>query len=101
MINARDADCHYGDHYWATNGFCDNCGAFNAYLLLEAAYEKARKLGLNHDDHFHRSLKTYNTCKAIKRCIQCGVQINKLNPLGAVYKTSVTCQLCHDADFGA
>lgn len=63
MIDPRDADCHYGDHYWAKNGFCDNCGKFNSGILENYQWEKAEKAGLVHNDHYHRTQKAFSKCR--------------------------------------
>jgi hypothetical protein len=60
---AADADCHYGDHYWKDNGYCSNCGAFNAGLLSWKQVEKAEREGRACDDHFHRTLAAKAACK--------------------------------------
>jgi hypothetical protein len=62
--NSADADCHYGDHFWQTNGYCSNCHAFNAGWLQYQAYEKAEKDGRAHFGHYHRTLEAKARCRA-------------------------------------
>lgn len=59
----RDAACHFGDHPWATNGYCPWCGAFNGGWLAYQAYEKAEREGRAHFGHYHRSIETKLACR--------------------------------------
>lgn len=59
----RDADCHYGDHFYEGNGAtCGNCGYFNAPLLNWLRVEKAQKEGRHHGTHYHLTKAKAETC---------------------------------------
>lgn len=60
----RDAECHYGDHYYSGEGAtCSNCGFFNAPLLNWLRVEKAQKEGRHHGDHYHLTIEKAKACK--------------------------------------
>ena len=61
----RNAQCHYGDHDYADNGYCTNCYKFNGGILQWKAQEKADREGRGHYGHYHRTLEAKQRCTAI------------------------------------
>lgn len=59
------ADCDYGDHRWATNGYCLECGHFNAGWLGWQRIEKAIREGRYHFGHFHLTIERKQFCKRL------------------------------------
>jgi hypothetical protein len=54
--------CEVGDHAWADNGVCKDCGDRCVGILLDAQWRKAERAGLACDDHFHRTTATKAAC---------------------------------------
>lgn len=52
-----------GDHDYADNGRCQECGDFNGRLLAWRRQDKAEKEGRHHGDHFHHSIAAASSCK--------------------------------------